>query len=218
MILFADDTSIFVTNPNKINFDININQTFLDINAWLKDSLISLNFNKTHYLGFKTKHCCSVNTEIKFDLKYITKATATEFLGLIIDDTLSWKHHIDQVINKLCVACCAMQNIKSLVSKDAMRIIYFAHIRSILNYGIIFWGNSFHSHKVFLLQNKIIRIIVNNRTRDSCKELFKHTKILLMYSQYIFSLILYMGNNMYIIKIMKFINIELDTIIIYTCQ
>ena len=79
MILFADDTSIFVTNPNKINFDININQTSLDINAWLKDSLISLNFNKTHYLEFKTKHCCSVNTEIKFDLKYITKATATNF-------------------------------------------------------------------------------------------------------------------------------------------
>ena len=32
MILFAVDTSILVTNPNKTDFNININQTFLDIN------------------------------------------------------------------------------------------------------------------------------------------------------------------------------------------
>ena len=82
----------------------NIKQICLDINTWFKDSLLSLNFNKTHYLEFKTKHYSNVNTEITLDWKYINKATATKFLGLIIDDTLSWKPHIDQVINKMCVA------------------------------------------------------------------------------------------------------------------
>ena len=36
----------------------------------------------------------------------------TKFLGLIIDDTLSWKQHIDQVV-KMCTASCVIQNIKS---------------------------------------------------------------------------------------------------------
>ena len=116
------------------------------------------------------KHYCNVNTEIKFELKYITKATATEFLGLIIDDTLSWKRHIDQVINKVYVACCAVQDIKSLVSQDTLRIIYFVHIHSILSYGIIFLGNSSYSNKVFILQKKIVRIITNTRARDSCSK------------------------------------------------
>jgi len=40
MIFFADDTSILVTNPNKIDFNININQTFLDINTLFKDYLL----------------------------------------------------------------------------------------------------------------------------------------------------------------------------------
>jgi hypothetical protein len=88
---FADDTSILGTNPYKMDFNININQTFLDINTWFKDSLLSLTLNKTHYLKFGTKHYYNVNTEIKFDQKYITKPTMTKFLGLIIDDTLSWK-------------------------------------------------------------------------------------------------------------------------------
>ena len=48
MILLADDTSILVTSPNKTDFNLNIKQTFLDINTWFKDNLLSLNFNKTH--------------------------------------------------------------------------------------------------------------------------------------------------------------------------
>jgi hypothetical protein len=69
----------------------------------------------------------------------MTKATVTKFLGLIIDDTLSWKQHIDQVINKMCVACCAVRNIQFLVS-FTLRIIYFAHIYSVLSYGTILGG------------------------------------------------------------------------------
>jgi len=66
----------------------------------------------------------------------------TKFLEFIIDDTLSWKQHIYRSGSKMCAACCAIQNIKSLVSQDTLRIIYFAHIHSILSYGTIFWGNS----------------------------------------------------------------------------
>jgi hypothetical protein len=82
-----------------------------------------LNLNKTRYLEFQTKHHSNVKAEIRFDLKLITKATETKFLGLIIDHTLSWKQHIDQVINKICI--------KSLESKDTLRIIYFVQVHSI---------------------------------------------------------------------------------------
>jgi len=47
MVLFADDTGILVIDSNKFDFNINIKKTFLDINTWFKDSLISMNFNKT---------------------------------------------------------------------------------------------------------------------------------------------------------------------------
>jgi hypothetical protein len=71
LILFADDSSILVTDSNKLDFNININKTFLGMNTWFKDSLLFLNFNKTQYLEFRTKHCYNVNTEIKYDKIYI---------------------------------------------------------------------------------------------------------------------------------------------------
>jgi hypothetical protein len=40
-----------------------------------------------------------------------------------------------------------------------LKSIYFAYFRSIMKYGIIFWGNSCKSRKILTLQKKIIRII-----------------------------------------------------------
>ena len=59
--IFVDDTSILVIDSNKLDFNISINNTFLGINTSFKDSLLSLNFNKTHYLEFRTKHYYNVN-------------------------------------------------------------------------------------------------------------------------------------------------------------
>jgi len=73
---------------------------FQDINTWFNVSLLILKFNKTQYLEFRTKNYYNVSTQIKYDQECITNATEIKFLGLTIDDTLSWKQHIEQVINK----------------------------------------------------------------------------------------------------------------------
>jgi len=39
-----------------------------------------------------------LNMQIHHNHNYISNATQTKFFGLTIDDALSWKHHIDQVI------------------------------------------------------------------------------------------------------------------------
>ena len=94
----------------------------------------------------------------------------------------------------MCTACDALRNIKHIVPVDMLRVIYFAHIHSITNYGIIFGGSSSYTSKVFILQKKIIRIITNTRPRDCFREVFKSMEIMI-YSQYIYSLVLYTINN-----------------------
>jgi hypothetical protein len=88
---------------------------FQDITTCFNISLLTLNFNKTQYLEFRTKNYHNVNTQIKYDQKYITNTTEIKFLELTIDDTLPWEQHIEQVINKMCSACYALRNIKHIV-------------------------------------------------------------------------------------------------------
>ena len=190
MVLFADDT-ITITHSNRWD----ANQINHDINTWFNISLLTLNLNKTQYIEFRTKNYYNVNTQIKYNERSITNTTDIKFLGLISDDTLSWKQHIEHLVNKMCTACYALRNIKHAVPVDTLRVIYFTHIHSIVSYSLIFWGSSSYANKVFILQKKIIRIITNTKPRDSCKEVFKNMEIMMLYSQYIYSLILYTLNN-----------------------
>jgi len=64
-----------------------------------------------------------------------------------------------------------------------------------MTYGLIFWGNSPDSMKIFRLQNKIIRIMMGCRSTDSCRKLFPNLEILPLPSQYILSLLLFMIRN-----------------------
>jgi len=95
MVLFADDTSIIITGTNRRDFNVNTNQTFQDINTWFKVNLLTLNLNKTQYLEFRTKNYYNVNTQIKYDQECLTSASEIKFLGLTMDDILSWKQHIE---------------------------------------------------------------------------------------------------------------------------
>ena len=163
MVLFADDTSIIITDTNRRDFNVNANQMFQDINTWFKVNLLTLNLNKTQYLEFRSKNYYNVNTQIKYYQECITSASEIKFLGLTVDDTLSWKQHIEQVLNKMCIACYSLRNIKHIVPIDMLRVIYFPYIHSVISYGVNFWSSFSYANKVFILQKKIIRIITNTR-------------------------------------------------------
>jgi hypothetical protein len=75
-------------------------------------------------------------------------------------------------------------------------MVYFAYFHSIMEYGIMFWGSSGESKKIFLQQKKIIRIMSGSSSRTSCKPLFQKLKILTLTSQYILSLMRLLTSNL----------------------
>jgi hypothetical protein len=137
-------------------------------------------------LQFKTKNSKDYELKLNYQDNYGKSSSNTTFLGLIIDDSLSWKFHTDQMIFKLNTAWFVVRTIQSMMSQETLRKIYFAYVHSIMSYGIIFWGNLPYNEKTFKIQEKVIRIITNSKARDSCREMFKRTEILPLYSQYIF--------------------------------
>jgi hypothetical protein len=94
IVLFADETSIIITDTNKDDFTLHANNLFNDINSWFTNNLLTLNFCKTHYLQFRSQKLYRVNIQIQHSYNYISNTSEMKFLGLIIDDTLLWKQHI----------------------------------------------------------------------------------------------------------------------------
>jgi hypothetical protein len=119
--MFADNTSILVTNPNPVAFVNDINAVFKCINKWFKANLLLLNFNKTNFIYFIPNSKPIIYININYNNMQITAITNTKFLGILITDSLSWKTHADYIIPKLSTACYAMRIIKPYMSQNTFK-------------------------------------------------------------------------------------------------
>jgi hypothetical protein len=78
----------------------------------------------------------------------------TNFLGLTLNNTLSWRTHIDTIIHKLSLASFALRVVKQFSSQDSLKMVYYSYFHFVMTYGLIFWGNSHYSNIIFRLQKK----------------------------------------------------------------
>jgi hypothetical protein len=152
IVLFADDTSIIITNPNATNFENNVNKIFQHINEWFSTNLLSSILDKTHYMQFVIKNSPLIDFNIMHGNKKTANICNTKFLGLTLDNTLSWKTHIGTIMPELSSASFAMRAVKPFLSQDSLRMVYYSYFHSIMTYGLIFWGNSHYSSIIFRLQ------------------------------------------------------------------
>jgi hypothetical protein len=195
IVLFADDTSIITTDTDRADYMQNVNTSFKKINNWLEDNRLNLNFEKTHYIEFRIKKKLDTNVKIQYNHKTITQIPDTTFLGLIIDETLNWTQQTNYICNKMATAAYALSFVKQSLPRETLKLIYYAYVHPILRYGIIFWGNCSSAHNVFMMQKRIIKIIANAGPRDSCRLIFRNMKIFTIYSQHVYSLVIFTLNN-----------------------
>jgi hypothetical protein len=73
--------------------------------------------------------------------------------------------------------------------------MYFANLHSHLRYGILFWGGDGTSNKIFKLQRKVMRLISNVGSDNSCTVLFKTLNIFPLPCVYIMQIVYYIKMN-----------------------
>ena len=88
-VLYADDTSLIITNSDSQMFEKGINTAILQLNRWFKSNLLLLNLEKTYFLQFLTKNTNATGLHISYENRQISSIHSTKFLGLVIDNNLS---------------------------------------------------------------------------------------------------------------------------------
>jgi hypothetical protein len=79
---------------------------------------------------------------------------------------------------KLSGACYAIRLMVHISSINTLKSIYYVYFHSIVQYRLIFWGNSSNSGNSFTLQKKTVRIMASSQPRTFCGSLFKQLEIL----------------------------------------
>ena len=84
-----------------------------------------------------------------------------KYLGVYIDENLSWKAHIDYICKKIAKACGYLSKIRHCVHIDTLISVYYALVHSYLKYGIMSWGNASSSvlEPLINLNTRAVRIM-----------------------------------------------------------
>ena len=95
-IMLADDTKIFLSDSNLITLETLVNKQLSHLATWLKANKLSLNVKKTHYMVFSNKRI-PAKIDLMINNERICVTCKTKFLGVIIDNKLTWKDHINYI-------------------------------------------------------------------------------------------------------------------------
>jgi hypothetical protein len=169
--LFADDINLILVSPDLMQLKSNLVAVFGKIVDWFQANSLTLNQKKTHFMYFKAKMDQADQSTLKYRDKQINSTCCIDFLGMTLDSTLSWQGHITKVIAKLNSACFAIRILRLFLTIEDLRMVYFAYVHSVIAYGLPFWGNAVNSNNVFIIQKRIIRIILNESQKISCRGL-----------------------------------------------
>ena len=99
-LLFADDTSIYLSHKDPKTLETLINSELRHVNDWLTANKLSLNVSKTNVLLFKPKYKREV-INIKLNDLALEEKTLAKYLGIIIDNKLTFEHHVNHVNLKI---------------------------------------------------------------------------------------------------------------------
>ena len=164
---------------NEIQNTIN---TELEKNSkWLKLNKLSLNVSKTHFMLFKRKRkIIDATPSLFIDSQTINQVTHTKFLGVYIDEYLTWESHIDSISSKVARGIGILRKARPYLNKSTVHQLYYTFVYPYLSYCNIVWGNTYmvHLSKLLIMQKKIVRIIENTKFRAPTEDLFKKLKIL----------------------------------------
>ena len=179
--LFADDTNVFFhDNDCKRLIDKGI-QSLTQLKNWFDCNKLTLHLGKTNYVIFHAKdssHSCY--DEFNFNGVTISKSSSTKYLGLLIDDKLSWSNHINELCNSLVKYIGIFYNLRGILSETIATQIYYSFIYSKLRYAIEIYGTAKVSYlrPLQVLQNRLIKQLTNKPRRYPTDLLYRENNLL----------------------------------------
>ena len=110
----------------------------------------------------------------------LNRASSTKFLGVIIDENLTWKNHIYAISKTISRNTGMLTKLKHFVPENILHSLYCTLILPYINYGVLIWGNTskIYLDKIFKLQKWAIRTISNSHYRSHTGLLFSKFNVL----------------------------------------
>ena len=180
--LFADDTiCMSAGNSIKCVFE-KTRENISKLKKWFDANKLTLNLSKTCYSIFHSiaKNIPQEFNSIIFSGTEIKRENTTMYLGLTIDEVLSWKKHIDDLIASLTRYFSLFYHLRNVIPKKMKLQMFHSYVYTKICYGLQCYGSACKTtkKKVQVICNKLLKVIMKKDSKYSTNKLYKENNLL----------------------------------------
>ena len=170
-----------------------VNAELFNIYDWLISNKLSLNIKKSNFVIFRSRqkklnHQINLRTFDHHTNSYISleRKEFIKYLGVLIDETLSWGHHIAHIASKISKSIGVISRLRHFVPLSTLNHIYRSLIQPYLLYGIVAWGQAakIHRDKILILQKRALRLMYFGDYRSHAIPFFVSSRFLPLHMLY----------------------------------
>jgi hypothetical protein len=199
---YADDTVIIFDGPTWESVFERAETGLRRVCSWLKQNLLTLNVNKTNYICFSKYissqpsnnlnlkiHKCITSDEIICNCMNITKVNSIKYLGVMLDQRMSWYTHTEYVNTRIRKLIWIFKKLRHITTKKLLNQLYITLAQSVMSYCISVWGGSAKTNflRVERGQRCLIKVMYSKPFRFPTKDIYHLSDLLSMRKLYILS-------------------------------
>ena len=124
---FADDSTMSITSRTLKQAIKIAKRELKKVLKWLAVNKLIINLDKTNLMVFTNKRR-SDTVSITVNGHTINEITETSYLGVIIDNKLSWKAHINHISNKISKSVSLLKMLKYTFPSRILKSLYFSFV------------------------------------------------------------------------------------------
>ena len=201
-ILFADD-AVFCANGKSVEECASQIQLFANrLSSWLNKNRLTPSETKTKLMLVTPSRKPQTMPIILFNENILEWVDEIKYLGIIIDNKLTFKQQVDYVVNRLSVVQGITYSLKKVLPSSCLRMIYFSLAYPHIIQSLIVWGGTYQTYmqKIALKINAILRNILSIRMGPNYQPLvptslmYKKLGIMKIEDVYMFQLLKFYNN------------------------
>ena len=175
MVIFADDIAMFCPASTAVELQAKLDFDLQGVMNWLRNNKLLLNVPKSKLMiiGNSRKLKEFANIQLIANDTPLERVQNFKYLGVVIDENLSWKSHIEKLQLKVSQRLGILRRIKHLLPKHARIIFVNTMITSLLDYGSLVWGdkkNKIMMDSLQVLHNKAAKLVLDRPMLSSSSD------------------------------------------------
>ena len=192
ILMYADDTVIYVTARNAEEIGNTLTNELAKVNEWLLNNNLFMHKGKTECILFGTdSKLASANFSVSVNGSDLKRVSEYKYLGVVMDECLTWKAHVRYLLGKVGKRIGMLGRARKNISMHSANKVHKSYIIPVLDYCDTVWNccGTVNSDKLERLQRRAARIIMKSDSSETALKYLRYDTLKVRRETHVLSLV-----------------------------